>query len=221
MVMLEAIIAFFAPHNCFLCGQESCVLCDSCRAYAVKAPKSTCYLCNSLTEDDKTCITCRRKSALKRVWRATRYQGVIKDLMWKYKYSRAKAVSRLFSDLINERIIATDYDLICAIPPDSKRFRVRGYNPPTLLAKRIARNKKIPMLDILGKYAHTRQVGQSATTRRKQLNKVYYIRSNTRVQDKKILIIDDVMSTGATLETVANLLKSAGAKSVEAAVVAR
>ena len=214
--MFESIISVVAPHTCVGCGQEGAIVCEVCLLSFIHQPASVCYRCKALSDDFATCISCRRKSSVKRVWVVARYEGLSKDLMRRYKFERARAAGRILGKQLTEVILSDDYDIICPVPPDSQRYRMRGYNPPGIIARQVARQLKIPYVELLGKQGHKRQVGQSATKRRQQLANAFYPRHS-----KKILLIDDVISPGATLEAAAAALAGAGAKRVEAAVFAR
>ena len=140
-------------------------------------------MCNALSDDFKTCASCRRKTPLKRVWVATRYEAYVKQLIKQYKFERMRAAHTPLAQLISKTIIAGQYDLVVPVPSVTSRFRKRGYNPADLIAADVAKSLQI-------------------------------------VSGKSILLIDDVLTTGATLHQCALVLKRAGAKSIEAAVVA-
>jgi ComF family protein len=219
--MFESIISVVAPHTCVGCGAEGAIVCEVCLLSFLHHPVSACYRCKALSDDYATCPTCRRKSSVKRVWVAARYEGLGKELIRKYKFERACAAGKVLGKQLADVILSDDYDVVCPIPPDSQRYRMRGYNPPGIIAKHVARQLKIPYAELLGKQGHKRQVGQSAKKRRQQLANAFYSRHPRKIENKKILLIDDVISTGATLEAAAAVLDGAGAKRVEAAVFAR
>ena len=130
-----------------------------------------------------------------------------------------RAAHTPLAQLISKTIIAGQYDLVVPVPSVTSRFRKRGYNPADLVAYDVAKAMQVKKVRALGRHGHARQVGHNRTERLKQLEDTIYS-SSVDVAGKSILLIDDVLTTGATLHQCALMLKRAGAKSIEAAVVA-
>lgn len=177
-------------------------------------------MCNAQTDNFTTCKSCRRKTRLRRVYVAGYYDGYLKDLITRFKYSNAmEAASPLVSVLMPR--ISTGYDLIVPVPSSSRRFRQRGYNPTKLLAKEVSKRTGVACAEALGRLGHTRQVGTDRRKRLTQLQGAFYVHKPVLIKDKTVLLIDDVATTGATLSECAEVLREHGAKKIDAAVVAR
>lgn len=215
--MLEII----TPFSCLRCNREGKLVCDECMGKIAEPKVSTCALCNMLTKDYKLCKTCQRKSKLRGVLVASKYQGVVKELIRMLKYERAQRASRFLADSLLPYINASHYDFICWVPVSSRHFRQRGYNQAKLIAKRISARTNIPYIETLGRLGHARQVGTDRKLRIQQLKGKIYCVKPMRIKGRRILVIDDVLTTGATLSECANVLAAAGAKSVWGAAVAK
>lgn len=217
--LADSLISLVAPHNCIVCNREGRPVCDECIGAIGRPKKPVCFLCNSLSEDFKTCQTCRRKTALKRVWVAVRYEAYVKDLIRQYKFERQRAAYAPLAQMIEQVISARNYDLVTSVPCATSRFRKRGYNQSELIARKAAQDFGLPYANLLAKSGQSRQVGHSRKDRLEQIRNT--IRPTKSSEGKRVLIVDDVSTTGATLDVCAGVLKHAGAKSVEAAVVAK
>jgi ComF family protein len=112
------------------------------------------------------------------------------------------------------------FDLVTAVPLHWRRQWQRGFNQSELLAKAMARARGIPAMKVLRRGSATRaQAGLSNAQRRENVTGAF--RARRRVNGMRILLIDDVMTTGATAGACARALKKAGAKSVSLAALAR
>lgn len=212
----------YAPLDCVGCGIEGCVVCPSC-AVLLSVPDSRCYRCNNLSARGKTCVDCRVASKLISVNSAVAYEGLAKDLVWRLKFGRVQAAADTMAMMIVERYgsqIAADV-LIVPVPTASKRVRGRGYDQAVLIARAIAIRTGCLYAPLLSRVGSQEQIGAGKSQRRQQLEGVFSIKNASRVPNARLLLIDDVITTGATLETAATALVRAGARSVGALAFAR
>jgi predicted amidophosphoribosyltransferase len=105
------------------------------------------------------------------------------------------------------------------VPTASKRVRQRGFDHAELLAKKFALLRGLPFRNLLKRVSQSRQFGADRITRKQQIKGVF--KYNYRLSGEIVLLIDDVVSTGATIEESAKFLKEAGAKRIHVAVFAR
>ncbi len=217
----ERVISVFAPHNCLLCNREGSVVCEQCQSQLARVHRSVCYRCNALSQDFVTCTACRHSSPLRRVWVASRYESYVKELIAQLKFERVRSAYLPLAYLIENIVISHSYDYIVPVPSATKRFRGRGYNPPSLIAGYLSKEWQIPVNSLLARHGQARQVGKSRRQRLEQLDNAYYVTSEKSLNGKSVLLIDDVITTGATLEHCALALKKSGVKRIEAAVIAR
>ena len=222
MRLLEKAIAFVAPHDCLVCQDEGSLLCAWCAPDACPALPDRCYLCLKLSPACRVCKTCRRKSQLRHVWVATAYGGAAKDLIAKLKFGRAKDAAEIIADFLDARLPHLEPNtIITHIPASTSRARVRGYDQAQLIAKSLAGKRGLSHIKLLARYGQKRQLGASRQRRLAQLNGAFRPSNLDFIGKTPILLIDDVLTTGATLESAAKTLRQAGARVINATVFAQ
>ncbi len=222
MFILERIISAIAPHNCLGCGREGSLLCVWCSPDAAIPLPSRCYICRAITTDFAVCSKCRPKSKLKKVWVSTEYDGLAKKLVHSYKFQRAQSaaadIGRLMADVLP--VLDTE-TLLVPVPSATSRLKNRGYDHTLLLCKELSRQSNLHYQSVLGRTGQSRQVGASRQQRQQQLASAFFIKNEDTVRSVNIVLVDDIVTSGGTLEACAKLLKSAGAKSVSAIIFAQ
>ena len=113
-----------------------------------------------------------------------------------------------------------DY-LVVPIPTATKRVRERGFDHSALLAKKIAQELRLEYRSVLARLGQTRQVGAKRSDRLKQMDSKFRVKRSASVLGRKILLIDDVVTTGSTLNAVSKTLRDAGATRVDALIFAK
>jgi ComF family protein len=148
------------------------------------------------------------------------YEGVLRDLIHLLKYGRVKTLARPLSVLLAQALPRDEvFDATVPVPLYWLRRIKRGFNQSELLARGLARRTGIPMLKALRRVRPTpTQAGLSNSARRQNVASAF---RSQGVQEKRILLIDDVMTTGATAAACALALKQAGARRVALLTVAR
>jgi ComF family protein len=152
------------------------------------------------------------------------FQGTMRQAILQFKYKHLKAIADPLSQLLSEYLSshALKGEAIIPVPLHPKRLRERGYNQASLLAKELS--KLTGLLAMEGQLVRVRDtISQARTTsaieRRRNVQNAFVC--NQGLTEKQILLIDDVCTTGATLDACAMALKSAGASSVWGLTVAR
>jgi ComF family protein len=200
---VDFIVDIFFPNRCPCCRkiipwEEA--LCDAC------AEKLFAYRYNG-SSDITVCYY---------------YDGVVVDGIYSLKFAGAKNFARHCAKIISADINA-DFDYIVPVPIGKKRLRKRGYNQAEVIAKYISRDLQIPIAkDILYRTIEKVQHTLSEKERIKNAEDSYKIRESgsEKVNGKRVLLIDDVYTTGATVSVCKKLLTDAGAV-VDAAVCAK
>jgi ComF family protein len=218
MLLLEHIIGALAPHVCVGCGREGAVLCTDC-AMALQPSPDRCYRCQG-EGDSQLCKACQKSGPLNAVLAFTTYDGVAKQVIHSLKFGRAQAAAGSVAECIASRLEDLKCDLVLPVPTANRRVRQRGYDQAALIARRLARLKGWSYASPLRRLGTQRQLGQSRAIRRQQLAGAFAVRQQRVVQGKQVLIIDDVITTGSTLEAAARSLLEAGATQVSAVVFA-
>ena len=232
-----AILDSLFPIFCLSCRKEGFWLCENCLAQMKILDFQVCPACeDSITDKGFLCHFCKesRKSHLDSLIAAVPYDNpAARKMVHNFKYRFIGDISRLLANLVCRALIRNDAplpDFLVPVPLHPKRLRWRGFNQSLLLAKHISDKlaplMEIEILDILQRKKFNRPQMQikNYQERLKNMQNIFALLPDTNldlIKNKNILLIDDIATTGATLEECAKVLKSAGAKKVFAAVVAR
>jgi ComF family protein len=219
--LLEKLIAIVAPHTCLVCSIENNILCSAC-AFDVFAPlPSACIFCSKPTVEWRICVACSKKTKLASVYVAGEYGGVIAEVLQLYKFERAKAAHKILGSVLDSTLPYLDnLWLIVPLPTAHSRARVRGYDQSVLLAEELARLRGLRFERVLARLHSERQLGAGRKQRKEQAARAYSCTNPKLVKNKRVLLIDDISTTGASLSAAADLIHRAGASQVNAAVVA-
>ena len=148
------------------------------------------------------------------------YTGEIRDTILKYKFNEKSYIYRTFLEFIknSENICAQikKYDIIIPVPISKKRLNSRGYNQSSLIAKNLAQELNIEYSEkILIKIKDNKpQSEMKQDTRKSNVSGVYKVINEERINNKKVLIVDDIFTTGSTADECAKVLKDNSAESI-------
>jgi competence protein ComFC len=220
MRLLERASAWIAPYSCLVCGREGRLVCLDCQDRAIITKRPTCYSCNALSEGGRTCDRCRRRSPLAGVTVASHYDGQVKELILKLKFEGAREAAGITAQWLAPLLDRVQFDLVVAVPPAAGRYRRRGYNQAELIATELAARLALPYSNPLIRLGNSRQLGQARRQRLEQARRAFGAASRSPLP-RRVLLVDDVITTGATMAACAEALKQAGAKSVWGAAVAK
>jgi len=215
------------PLRCLLCGAHGADGMDLCAACATELPRnlSCCARCAlPLAVPAALCGECQRRAPpWDAAWAPFRYAWPLDRLESRYKFGRDLAAGRVLSRLwqLEPRPLALP-ELILPVPLHRGRLRKRGYNQALELARPLANAFDIPLQhDLLQRQRATpAQTELDAVTRRRNMRGAFAMRSVAPLP-AHIAILDDVMTTGATLAECARVLKRAGARRVDVWALAR
>jgi ComF family protein len=219
--MIDELLQIVAPHHCYGCLKTGSVLCTDCKYNIVSEPFSGCIVCQKPTGASGVCSGC--KTSFGRAWCVTARVDTIEQLLNGYKFEREKSSYKILADILNEHLPDLSHQdiVVVPIPTVSQHVRRRGYDHTRLIAQRFARlrNKKITTRLLRRKNAAT-QLGASRKNRIAQAKIAFTVEGGVS-REKIYLLIDDIATTGSTLEYAARALKEAGALHVWVAVIAR
>ncbi len=223
---LQGVREALFPENftCELCGVEIFEdrLCPDCARTVFHNDGVTCPVCGRRMDESELCADCKEHIPnYEKGVSALVYEGGAIALVGAYKRGKAY-LKRYFADLI-EPLLANlpAYDEIAYIPITKAKKRERGYNQSLLLAKELSKRTGKPVLHVLEKAKDTPE--QKTLSRQERLNNLencFRVTDRAACKGKSILLVDDVLTTGATVEAAAKKLKQAGAKAVYVACVA-
>lgn len=211
----EAFIRLFFPAYCGACSDllrlPEQVLCLKCAQ----------ILENNLHTPEEAPLL-EKFESLDETWTLYEYQAPVNTLLRKVKFERGKWVLNAFNSHIQHMIdlITSEnhYDLIIPIPIHRIKFLEREFNQAELIANTISKQINIPIEKNILKKALFSTSSQSLLSRTERLANAYgsfYLKNKKKIVGKKILIIDDILTTGATAEEAARILKAQGAKRVD------
>ena len=154
------------------------------------------------------------------------YEGTVREAILRFKFGNASAYAEHFGIMIADCIrenLAGQYDLISWVPLSAKRLRKRGYDQAMLLARAAALSLEDVAVETLEKHVDVpAQSGTGSPARRRaNISGAYRVRDPELVRGKRILLIDDIVTTGSTLSECARILRGAGAEKVLCATLAR
>lgn len=213
----EKILDLLFPKKCVCCGKMGSFLCGICKKEITKVKSGSCPNCNRLSKKGKFCQTCRPKTSLTGVLFCLYFsEEKTKKLLHEFKYGGIYGISEILGNMMAEKIIEENLsvDLITFVPISKKRQRKRGFNQTQLLAKEISDKTGIKMLPLVKKIKETKsQVGLKKKERQSNLGGAF-IGLEQSLRGKKILLVDDVYTTGTTMLECGKALRSMGAKEV-------
>ena len=233
--LLEAAVSLLYPPVCTLCGGKTRAgeyLCERCEAKATPIVAPFCQQCSEPFEGAIatafTCANCTHHTIyFDAAVAAYRGRGIVRQIIHDFKYGRQihlrHLVARwLYAALDDERLRGREFDMIVPVPLHPARQRERGFNQANLLAELLTAQISIPSKPVLKRVRYTTtQTALDRAERMENLHNAFRLRRNANVRGLRVLLIDDVLTTGSTLSECARILKRSGAISVHAATAAR
>jgi competence protein ComFC len=221
-----AAVAVLFPVRCVGCGRRGAAFCPACWTELPRLRPPLCPRCSRPERSGTLCKFCRGASpALQAVRAPCAFAGPVRTAVHRLKYEQERHLAAPLATLLLERLDAAPLavDALVPVPLDNARARTRGYNQAALLARPVGEALGVPLEPgWLRRARATRpQVGLSATERRANVRGAFACADPTAVAGQRVLLVDDVMTTGATLEACADALRAGGATHVFGLVVAR
>jgi ComF family protein len=213
------------PPSCALCGKGDSFLCSACEQTLPAASGARCERC-WLPLYGRSCWPCvEHPPAFESLRSCYRFTGearrLVLDLKFGHQSSLAEPLGQRLAWLVDEQDMHAE--ALVPVPLRPMRKRQRGYNQAALLAGQAGKSLGIPLLNALERRGGAQTQAQAATAdqRRRNVQGAFTARRNVPVAGKAVLLVDDVATTGATLDACARVLIEAGATSVSAVTVAR
>ena len=185
-----------------------------------------CPRCGRPQSSGVTCPDCVRwQAAIDGIRSPFRFEGVMREAIHQLKYQNLRALAVPLAGMLGEYLDASplDVDVLVPVPLHRKRLRERGYNQARLLAQELGKLMYIPVLDdILVRLKHTPPQARAATIEERTHNiaDAFACRDN-RLRGRRVLLLDDVATSGTTLDACAAVLKANGAAAVWGLAMAR
>ena len=231
--LIENIVDLILPRRCLKCGKildRVGYLCDKCVDEINFVTPPYCQRCGNPLHDENSQFCAGCAGGKKRFYRLARsamaYDDASKNLIIAFKFFDRTENANLLAAMMKvagKDIFAAGVDMIVPVPLHYTRLIKRRYNQSSLLAEKLSRMTDIPVENFaLIRHRNTRpQVEFSGRNRVINVKNAFSVKRPELVRDKRIVLIDDVMTTGSTLKESALALKRAGAKSVDVLTAAR
>ncbi|MFZ3054748.1 MAG: ComF family protein [Minisyncoccales bacterium] len=225
MEYLKRLCDLFFPKKCINCRREGSFLCEDCLSLIPINPFEYC-LCEKLEKRSK-CENCKNRS-LDRILSTTSFNNkIIKEAIHKFKYGYLERLSIPLSFLVLSHLNAIDCQIdksfvIIPVPMHIKKKRRRGFNQSEEVAKIISESTGINLSIALVKIKETKP--QMELNRKERVDNIvgcFEVKNKKEIENKVILLLDDVYTTGATMNECARVLKENGAKEVWGLTIAR
>jgi len=214
------------PQRCVGCGKEGGFFCHSCRWALPYIVPPLCPKCGKPQPSGTLCPACVNWQAeIDGIRSPFRFDGIMRLAIHQLKYRNLRALAAPLAKLLNDYMVTNPApgEVLVPVPLHRKRLRERGYNQSSLLAKELGKLIKLPVIDdnlIRKRFATPQTKTTTVDERRSNVVNAFTCRDH-RLKDKQVLLIDDVSTSGATLDACAAALKATGATSVWGLVLAR
>ena len=218
--MFQKLINIVYPNRCIICGdftKSALNICDECTPKIEIITETTCKKCGL---PQKACECSRFTYHFKALTAPFINDGAMKSGIYNLKFNgyadAALFYAKFMAQFINKKFSGVDFDCVCEVPMRGRDRRHRGYNQAELLAKHTAKLLNIPhQKRLLIKTKNTKtQHSQNMEQRWMNIRNVFAVNSKYDVTGKTVLLIDDIKTTGATLDECARTLKLKGALEV-------
>lgn len=213
------------PQWCLGCGSEGSYICNDCRQSLTFISPPLCPRCGRPQDNDGLCPACAGgDNSIDGIRSPFVFGGVIRRAIHELKYRNLRALASPLADLLHEYLRENPIpgEVIVPVPLHRKRLKERGYNQSALLARRLGALNGLPVVeDGLVRRHLTLPQARTATVAERRRNVVdAFTCPGWECGEKSVILVDDVMTSGATLDACAAALKSSGVNSVWGLAVA-
>jgi len=217
---------FIFPQWCLGCGREGGFICLSCRNSLSRITPPLCPKCGRPQPSGILCPTCVSWSAkIDGIRSPFRFDGIMRQAIHQLKYRNLRTLAVTLSQLLKDYLVANPIpaEVLVPVPLHPKRLRERGYNQSSLVARELGKLTNLAVVDdclLRQRPALPQARSASVEERHRNVAEAFSCRDE-QLRGRQVLLIDDVATSGATLDACATALKASGAASVWGLVVAR
>lgn len=236
----KSLLDIFFPPSCIICGKlNKNFICEKCEKRFYRYKKFN-IIDNQKLIKDKLNLNIKAENFIQKyyldgdnryywekLFYCFEYTGIVRKYMIKYKFNGAAYISNFFARQILKNKKASEilklYDIIISVPMDKEKKIKRGYNQTELITQIIS--KELEILEgknILFKLKGAKtQSTLNKENRKTNIKDVYFVNNNINIRNKKIILLDDIYTTGATVNEISSKLKEAGAKEILVLIIAK
>lgn len=218
--MFYALLSIIAPHYCCNCGKIGRPLCDCCKKHIIDAQFDNCVLCHQKVKNNNICP--KHQVFYDHLWCATYRKGAIAKLIDGYKFQRMQAAATELAEILDASLPKLpDKAVLIPIPTTPKNIRQRGYDHMLLVAKKLAKRRQISYACLLRRRNNTVQhFAKTLKERRKNAQNFFELHGEVD-PEVTYIVMDDILTTGSTINAATKVLHQAGAKQIDVAIIAR
>ena len=222
----KAFLDLLFPPRCVGCGRVGNYLCPDCRAGISRICPPICRVCGQPVRDRGPCLSCfENHSRVDGIRSAAFFEGPLREAIHAFKYDGVTALGGVLGELLAEgwEAFHPPTEVIMPVPLHRNRRRRRGYDQARILAEQLAQRLEVPILaDVLVRVRETvPQVDLGAKDRLENVKDAFACEAKGEIEGRAVLLIDDVCTTGATLNACADALRVHRPRSVWALTLAR
>ncbi len=216
----KASVDFLFPRQCIGCGKVGDFLCKKCCQELPRILPPQCQKCGKSEPTGFLCPSCWGwQSQIDGIRSPFRFEGIVREVVHALKYRNFRALSEPMAVLMADYLRSNSIpgNILVPVPLHYRRLKERGYNQSGLLVRELGKVVGLPVLyNVLHRVKDSSpQVRAASVTERYQnVKDAFVCKSSDEIAGKAVLLVDDVCTSGATLEACASVLKSAGAASV-------
>ncbi len=216
------------PIFCLQCNREGTLLCEECSFFVERKGIFLCPVCRADAARGRPCAQCEKKTPLGSHMALGLFEetNLLGRLIYSYKYNFLDEALPVFDRFIREfiekeRQIFSQIDLVVPVPLHRRRLAERGFNQAEKIGEIVSKYLGVSLEDVVKRKRATRQQAKLGRSERLQNMQDAFVLKNNIVVGKNILLIDDVLTTGSTLNECAKVLRDSGAQTVLAFTLAR
>lgn len=225
MKILNFLLTFIYPKTCMSCNtllnyNTKIELCDNCAKDFNPYRGNRCITCDRPIDNTGECSICKsEKKYFEKGYCVYPYAGAVRNTILNFKFKNMALYYTYLGSKMTEyyfEYIMESYDYITAVPIHKKKLKVRGYNQAELLAEYISEQINIPYCTVLKRTVNTKP--QNALNKKERvvnIKNAFSLIDNINIKNKSILIVDDIFTTGTTINECCKVLKKAGAFKVD------
>lgn len=216
--MLDTLLSVVAPHLCCRCGASGRLFCKDCKYDIITHSYKGCVICERPAEKG---VCAEHKTAYSQAWVVGARTGALQRLIDRYKFQNARAAAIELAELMHLYLPSLPGStVVVPVPTSRSHSRQRGYDHMYLIAKAFASRRNLPCESLLIKTAAYTQHRANRAQRLRQSQHSFEV-VGAIDPSKEYLLIDDVLTTGATVQNTARALKDAGATIIRVVAIAR
>ncbi len=238
--MLRFLLNFLYPPRCAVCGsglpiETSKCVCGPCRQSVEPIRAPLCDLCGIPLDGGDEIVRCRHCAitppafdcarAISRYRAGTDGSSAVASLLRRHKYGLDQSLGRALAEYLDGSLPldADGYDVVMPVPLHRARLRWRGFNQAALLGVALARRLRCPLdaTTLTRTQPTPPQTARDRAERARNVRGAFAVRRPARVAGLRVLLVDDVMTTGATVDECARVLRAAGARRIDVLTLAR